>query len=169
MARKKSVRPEFIAAAIFIGFIVFGLVSSWWKTHSAIGWAIIVLLLATLSFLLYKKPEFRRWVLQKSKITTEKIVYEVGEPPREQVPARIYRAVISRARGRCENPECNSKVKPVIHHIDRNNKNSSDMRNLIALCPNCHSNVHNKNKFEFSQLRQFVQISYNRQKKPEGA
>lgn len=162
--RKRSIRPEFIFGALIIGIIIFASVMSWWQTHSAIGWAIIVLLLAAFSFSLYRFPEFRRWILKKGKSTTEKLITDGGEPPREQVPGHIYRAVMARARGRCENPDCNSTVRPQIHHINQNNTDSADQRNLIALCPNCHTEVHRTNKFSFQQLRNFVHISYTRQK-----
>jgi hypothetical protein len=168
MARKKSVRPEFVFGAIFVGFIIFGLVASWWKTHSAIGWAVIVILLGAFSFALYRFPGFRQWVLLKGKSAKDKVVYEAGEPPREQIPRRLYDSIMARAGGHCENPDCKSDTRPHIHHINQNN-GENDSRNLIALCPNCHRDAHHGNKFSFSQLRNFVQMSHNRSKKPERA
>ena len=66
------------------------------------------------------------------------------EPKRKPVSQSARTKVLIRAKGRCE--KCGhylDDVKPHIHHKDGNPKNNK-LSNLKVLCPNCHSNVHDK-------------------------
>jgi hypothetical protein len=70
---------------------------------------------------------------------------KTGERPhagkRPLVPQSIRAKVLVRSRGKCEMCGDNlENVTPNIHHKDGNPKNN-EMTNLIALCPNCHSNT----------------------------
>ncbi len=164
MAReRRSVRPGFIVGLVFIVIFLLALILDWWEEHTTIGWTILGILVALFMFSLYKFPKFRSWVVRKSISVGKKVVYEDSTPAREPIPPSLYNKVMHRANYHCENPDCKNKTKPEIHHI---NKNNSDHRiwNLIALCPNCHKEAHNTDKFSHSQLRNFVRDSYNRQR-----
>jgi hypothetical protein len=66
----------------------------------------------------------------------------VGFPKvRVSIPSNIRQQVYARSRGRCERPRCSYGGKVHIHHIDENPSNNS-LDNLIAVCPNCHSRIH---------------------------
>ena len=107
---KRSVRDGVIYGAVLVSILVFALLLDWWKEHAAIGQTIVGVALVAFFASPYKFPEFRTWILKRAKSTGEKAVYKVGEPPREQVSRRMYNAVMARMGGRCENPDCKSKV-----------------------------------------------------------
>jgi hypothetical protein len=160
---KRRVKDEVIFVGIFIAIIIFALILGWWQEHSAIGWTILGILVVLFGFSLYRFPRFRGWIFKKGVSASKKAVFTDEAPGREPIPQNLYNKVMGRANGSCENPACKSKVKPHIHHINKNNRDN-DIRNLIALCPNCHTEAHNSDKFSYSQLRNFVRDSYNRQK-----
>lgn len=63
---------------------------------------------------------------------------------RKKIPDPIRRAVLLEAGYSCANPVCHVPLLHA-HHIDyveSGGENTED--NLIALCPNCHTMVHNK-------------------------
>ena len=60
---------------------------------------------------------------------------------RLNIPTSIRQQVYARARGKCERPRCLYSGKLHIHHIDENPSNNSPS-NLLAVCPNCHSHIH---------------------------
>lgn len=60
---------------------------------------------------------------------------------RVPVPSSIRQQVYDRSGSRCEHPRCSYSGKPHIHHIDEDPSNNS-LNNLIAVCPNCHSRIH---------------------------
>lgn len=77
---------------------------------------------------------------------------------REKVPFKIASKILAESHHRC--CLCNANwIMPEIHHID-NNPSNNDPENLIPLCPNCHSTVHQKgakgrsfSKTELNQIR----------------
>jgi hypothetical protein len=67
-----------------------------------------------------------------------------AEPKRTPVRVSMIKKLLIRSGGKCE--KCHHSlvgVKPHIHHKDGDPKNNK-MSNLKVLCPNCHSNVHDK-------------------------
>jgi 5-methylcytosine-specific restriction endonuclease McrA len=67
-----------------------------------------------------------------------------NEPKRIPVGQHMRTKLLVRSKGKCE--KCLRSldgVKPHIHHKDGDPKNNK-MSNLKVLCPNCHSNVHDK-------------------------
>ena len=148
---KRRVKDEVIFAGVFIAIIIFALIVSWWQEHEAIGWTIIGILVVLFGYSLYRFPRFRSWILKKGKSTGEKVVYTNTVPGREQIPQNLYVKIMRRANNRCQNPDCKYQSKPQIHHINQNNRDNR-LWNLIALCPNCHTDAH-RGKYTFSQLR----------------
>jgi len=62
---------------------------------------------------------------------------------RKAIPAEIRRAVLLEAGYSCANPTCHVPLLHA-HHIDYVQNGGGDTEdNLIPLCPNCHSMVHN--------------------------
>ncbi len=163
MARgKRSVRPEFISGLVVVCLIVFTLIVDWWEEHAVIGWTILGILIAIFIFLLYRFARFRGWIVRKGISAGKKIVYEDSVQNREPIPRYLYGKVMRRASYHCQNPDCGYRGRPQVHHINQDN---SDNRfwNLIALCPNCHTDTH-RGKFTHSQLRNFLKYSAGRQK-----
>lgn len=74
------------------------------------------------------------------------------EAKRDAIPADLKRRVFIEAGHRCAIPTC--RVMSVhIHHIEPwANNNKHEYENLIALCPNCHSHVHD-GKIDRKSLR----------------
>lgn len=72
-----------------------------------------------------------------------------NKPIREPIPAKLRRAVLSRAKNKCQYPKCSIKekgnIKLQIHH---KNMVSDDNRssNLMALCATHHQVMHRKYK-----------------------
>jgi len=160
---QRKVKEGFWIALAFVAIISFALISDWWTENSTIGWIIIGIILAITAFSLYRFPSFRRWIFGTAKKTGERIVFEEEASSREPVPTRTRQNVLSRANNRCERQDCRQVAKPHIHHIDGNNRNNN-YRNLIVLCPNCHSNAHS-GVFTTSQLRNWVNFSWERYKR----
>ncbi len=156
---KRRVREGVIFASAFIGIILLALVLDWWQEHAVIGWAIIGVIIAIFLFSLYRFPAFRGWVFKKGVSTSKKAVFTDEAPGREPIPQNLYNRVMQRADNRCQNPDCKYKGKPEVHHINRNNRDNR-FWNLIALCPNCHTDAH-RDKFSFSQLRNWNRMKRN--------
>jgi hypothetical protein len=148
---KRRIRDEVIILLIVLAVILLALVLGWWQEHTVIGWTILAILIIAFGFSLYKFPRFRSWIFKKSKTVGEKAVFTDTAPGREPIPKELYINLLNRANNRCQNPDCKYQGKPVVHHIDQNNRNNQTS-NLIALCPNCHTDAHN-GRFPFSQLR----------------
>ncbi len=148
---KRRVRDEVIFGVIFIAVVLLALILGWWKEHAAIGWTILGILVVAFAFSLYRFPRFRSWVFNKGKDAGKKIVYTDTVPGREPIPQKLYTQVMNRANYHCKNPDCKYQGKPEIHHINQDNKDNR-FWNLIALCPNCHTDAH-KGKYSTSQLR----------------
>ncbi len=148
---KKRMRDEVILVLAFLGILLLALILGWWQEHSIIGWTIIGILVVLFGFSLYRFPKFRSWIFKKGKSTGEKVVYTDLVPGREQIPQNLYVKIMHHANNRCQNPDCKYQGKPQIHHINQNNRDNR-LWNLIALCPNCHTDAH-RGKYTFSQLR----------------
>jgi hypothetical protein len=160
---KNKVKPQVWIALAIVLLILFSLIASWWKEHSAIGWTIVILLVIGLGFGLYRYSSFRRFFVSKAKDTAKNIIYEEEVPQREPVPTNIRKTINSRSGYRCENPDCKASVAPHLHHID-NDYNNNSPKNIIALCPNCHALAH-KDMMTNSQLRNWVQRSWESYKR----
>ena len=68
----------------------------------------------------------------------------MAKKARKAIPQSVRRAVLFEAGYSCANPTCHVPLLHA-HHIDyveEGGDNSEE--NLIALCPNCHTMVHNK-------------------------
>ena len=160
---QRKVRGEFWAIAAVIVIVAFALIADWWKENSTLGWVIVAILLLSIAFGLYRFSSFRSIFVKKAKETAKTVVYEHEVPQREPVPDNIRGSINNRSGFRCENPDCKATIKPHLHHID-NDYNNNSLRNIIALCPNCHSAAH-KNQMSNSQLRNWVQRSWETYKR----
>ncbi|MBN2238748.1 MAG: HNH endonuclease [Dehalococcoidales bacterium] len=160
---KRKVKEGFWVVIAFIAIIVFALISSWWKENAVLGWVIVACIIIGFSFSMYRFPSFRAKVLGTAKSTSKNIIFEEEEAiAREPMPQKLRQQILNRADNRCENPECKARVRPHVHHIDGNNSHNVP-RNLIALCPNCHTAAHH-GQFSNSQLRNWVNTSWERYK-----
>ena len=155
---QRRIRIEFWAGLIFVALLAYALIADWWKEHSVLGWIIVGIIVAVLAFCIYRFEPFRRWLFKGAKKAGESIIYETEASGREPMPKYTRMKILQRARDRCENPDCRSDVRPHIHHIDGDNSNNN-LRNLIALCPNCHTKAHH-GVYSNSQLRNWVQRSW---------
>jgi hypothetical protein len=156
--RKRSIRPEFWAVLIFLALLAYSLIANWWKEHALLGWVIVIILVALLAFSLYRFPAFRGLFIRTAKKAGESMVYGTEASGREPLSSDLREHILKRAHYKCENPDCKAHIKPHIHHIDGDNSNNNP-RNLIALCPNCHTKAHH-GVYSNSQLRNWVQRSW---------
>ncbi|MBI2869628.1 MAG: HNH endonuclease [Chloroflexi bacterium] len=154
----RKIKTGFWVILSIVGFFSFVFIADWWKTNSTIGLIILLIILAGVAFALYRFPGFRNFFFRTAKETAIKVAFEKEAPKREPVPVDIRKIVTNRSASRCENPDCEASARPHLHHIDNDFKHNSP-KNIIALCPNCHSNAH-QNKMTNSQLRNWVQRSY---------
>jgi 5-methylcytosine-specific restriction endonuclease McrA len=74
---------------------------------------------------------------------------------RVSIPTATRQQVYARAMGRCERPRCSYSGKLHIHHIDENPSNNSPT-NLVAVCPNCHSRIHD-GEFSIDAQRSWIE------------
>lgn len=155
---QRRIRTEFWAILIFVALLAYALIAGWWKEHAVLGWIITGCILAMLAFSIYRFPAFRRLLFRTAKKAGESIVYETKVSGREPVPEDKRNHILQRARYKCENPDCREDVRPHIHHIDGDNSNNN-LKNLIALCPNCHTRAHH-GVYSNSQLRVWAQRSW---------
>lgn len=159
MARgQRRPKVEFWAGLLFVALLAYALIADWWKEHSVLGWVIVGVVVVILAFSIYKFRGFRRWLFGTVKKAGESIVYGTKASAREPIRPEDRTMILQRARYRCENPGCRQDVRPHIHHIDFDNGNSN-LRNLIALCPNCHQRAHDGD-FSFSQVRNWAKRSW---------
>jgi len=155
---KRKVKEGFWIGTAVVVIIVIALIADWWKENSILGWVIIGLVVVITGYCLYRFQGFRNLVFRTAKKTGENIVFEEEASSREPVPTNIRQQILARARNRCENQDCKQDIKPHIHHIDADNSNNSP-RNLIALCPNCHTKAH-RGVYTTSQLRNWANFSW---------
>ena len=155
--KKQKIRSEIIVLAIVAIIIAFAFFANWWKTHSAVGWSIVAVLIAAFGFSLYKYPPFRDLITRNIKQTSKKIIFEDVASSREPLPNGVRSEVIKRSNHRCENPDCRNAFIH-IHHVDMNNSNNK-LTNLIALCPNCHAKAHD-GIFTTTQQRNWLWADY---------
>jgi len=161
--RQRRIRIEFWVGVIVVALLAYALIADWWKEHSVLGWIIVGVILAILGFSIYRFPAFRGLLFRTAKKAGESIAYETAESGREPMPPYIRANILQRAEHRCENPDCRSNVRPEIHHID-GDRNNNRFRNLIALCPNCHTRA-GHGEYSNSQLRNWVQRSWETSKR----
>ena len=157
--RKRRIREEFWVGLIFIALLAYVLIADWWKEHSVLVWVIVGIIVAFLAFSLYRFPSFRGLFIRTAKKAGQSMMYETEASGREPLPSDLREHILKRAHYKCENPDCRAHIKPHIHHIDGDNSNNR-LRNLIALCPNCHTSAHH-GVYSPSQLRNWVQISWS--------
>jgi len=80
------------------------------------------------------------------KIDLDGVIWGQPEQRRKPVSQSARTKALVRSKGKCEKCGHSLKdVKPHIHHKDQNPKNNK-LTNLQVLCPNCHSNAHDKPK-----------------------
>ena len=157
---RRKVKDGFWSALVFIAIIGYALLADWWKTNAILGWIILGVLLAVLAFLFYRSALLRGWLGHQAKSIAKSAVLEDVASVREPLPPGTRKEVPRRARNRCENEQCNQKVRPHIHHVD-GNKSNNHLPNLIALCPNCHQKAHD-GVFTESQLHNWVRRDLQR-------
>jgi len=160
---KRKVKEGFWIGLGVIAIIILALIINWWKENAVIGWIILSIVVIGFGYSLYRFPSFRGLIFRTAKDTGKKIVFEEEVSEREPMPSKLRSEILRRAGNRCENPDCKAIVRPHIHHIDNNNNHNSP-RNLIALCPNCHTAAHHNN-FSNSQLRNWVSRSWESYKR----
>jgi hypothetical protein len=160
---QQRIRTEFWAVLIFVALLAYTLIAVLWKKNPVLGWIITGSIVAILAFSIYRFPAFRRLLFRTAKKAGESIAYETAESGREPMPPHIRANILQRAEHRCENPDCRSNVRPEIHHID-GDRNNNRFRNLIALCPNCHTGA-GHGEYSNSQLRNWVQRSWETSKR----
>jgi hypothetical protein len=160
---QRRIRPELWLVLIFLALLAYALIADWWKGHAVLGWVIVGIVVALLAFSLYRFPAFRGLLFRTAQKATEKIAYEPEVSGREPLRPELREHMLQRADYKCENPDCKEHVKPEIHHIDGNNGHN-DPRNLIALCPNCHTKAHD-GEYSNSQLRNWVRTSWETYKR----
>ncbi len=60
---------------------------------------------------------------------------------RAKVPAKIKKALIKEAGGKCANPGCPHALTEIHHIKERCVYKTHDQSHMIAICPNCHDAV----------------------------
>ena len=160
---KRKVKEDTWIVVLVVTIIALALIINWWKENVIMAWVIFGLIIVGFGYSLYRFPSLRRFIFKTAKKTGENIVFQEEASSREPVPTRIRQNILSRANNRCESQDCRQVVKPHIHHIN-NDYNDNNYRNLIALCPNCHSKAHN-GVSTTSQLRNWVNFSWERHKR----
>ena len=161
--QRRRTKPEFWAGLIFVALLAYALISHWWKENPALGWTITIAVVAILALSIYRFPSFRRLLFRTAKTAGESMVYETAVSGREPMPQDTRMRIVQRAGNGCENPDCRSGVRPEVHHIDSDHNNHS-LRNLIALCPNCHTKAHD-GVYSPSQLRNWLRSSWETYKR----
>ncbi len=68
-------------------------------------------------------------------------VLDVGRTARLATPLQ-RRAVVHRQHGTCAGPGCHAPVVHVHHVVYWSEGGSTDLDNLVGLCPRCHAHVH---------------------------
>ena len=160
MTRRQKVKNDAWIAIIIAAIVFYAFLADWWRTHAILGWTILVILIGGAGYVLYRYASVRGWLGRQVKDTLAKVVLEDVASEREPFTPFERDSVLKRAHYRCENESCNFQGKPHIHHIDMNNSNNN-LRNLIALCPNCHQKAHDKT-FSQSQLFNWARGDYKR-------
>jgi len=157
---KRKVREDIWFFGIFGVLFLYAILAEWWQQNPVIGWSILIILLVAAGFILYRYASLRGWIKRQVKETVQKAVFEEVATGREPLPRDMREEVLTRARSRCENEQCNYKGRPHIHHINGNNSHNR-LGNLIVLCPNCHQKAHD-GIFTESQLTNWVRRDYRR-------
>jgi 5-methylcytosine-specific restriction endonuclease McrA len=162
MAGKRKFRSEFLIGVLAVILIAYALIADWWKTHAAIGWTILAVVIIILVFVIIKFSSVRNKVKDTIKDSTKRLIYEDEAPEREPVPDKVRTEIYKRANYSCENPDCREKNTIHIHHIDMNHSNNN-YNNIIVLCPTCHTKAH-RGIFTTTQLRNWLRADYHQLK-----
>lgn len=87
----------------------------------------------------------KRWDISINKKRWD-ISIDTKKTKRKQVSKGSTKDIYVRAGGKCE--RCKLSLRGLRGHIHHKNRKPSDNRlsNLILLCPNCHSEIHKKDK-----------------------
>ncbi len=67
---------------------------------------------------------------------------------REHIPAEIKRVVLVEAGHRCAIPTCRATTTEIAHIIPWAKTQDNSFKNLIALCPNCHTRYDQKKEID---------------------
>jgi hypothetical protein len=79
---------------------------------------------------------------------------------RPAIPAELKRRILVEAGHRCAIPTCRSTQVEIAHILPWSKVRVHEYENLIALCPNCHTRVHNK-EIDTKSLRHYkAQLRY---------
>jgi Kef-type K+ transport system membrane component KefB len=76
---KRPIRPEIIVAGIFILVIILALIMDWWKTHAAVGWTLVGVVIVALGYSLFRYARFRNWVVKTAKSVVAKVAFQDKE------------------------------------------------------------------------------------------
>lgn len=67
---------------------------------------------------------------------------------RNNIPAKIERAVLVEAGHRCAIPSCRATTTEIAHIVPYSDTQDNSFENLIALCPNCHTRFDQKKEID---------------------
>lgn len=77
-------------------------------------------------------------------------IEEAGKPNRATIKPSLKRQVLSRDQHRCQAPGCRNTRFLEVHHLrPRKLGGTNDLKNLITLCSQCHTHLHEKNHSYF--------------------
>src|SRR6266481_4830210 len=78
---------------------------------------------------------------------------------RKKIPLDVKQQVLHESGFQCANPCCRRPLTLDIHHIECVADNgSNDPHNLLALCPNCHTD-HHKNIIPLKSIRAWKMLA----------
>lgn len=84
---------------------------------------------------------------------------------REEIRKNVERKLYAESMGRCMNPDCqeelfkdNGDIIEKAHIIPYCDTADNSFKNLIVLCPNCHTNYDKNNSFSSEQVKSWKQI-----------
>lgn len=76
---------------------------------------------------------------------------------RDSVPAEIKRAVLVEAGHRCAIPTCRATTTEIAHIVPWAKSRDNSFENLIALCPNCHTQFDQEKKIDHLAMKMYKQ------------
>ena len=143
----------------FVALLAYALIADWWKDNPVAGRVIVVIVIAVFVLCLVLIRAFREWFARKIKRAFGGLVYEdeeessagseaVRAPSRPIPPPDLTsneRNLFTHRMGnRCENPTCRWTGLLEVHHIrPRREGGTNSVWNLLALCPNHHTEANN--------------------------
>jgi hypothetical protein len=75
--------------------------------------------------------------------------------PRDSIPAETKRAVLVEAGHRCAIPTCRATTTEIAHIDPWAETQDNSFRNLIALCPTCHTRYDQKKEIDRKSMRMY--------------